>query len=179
MSTEHLAHKKKIQHHGWHVLIQTLCAVIFILGVLYIFNLVSTSELLWAVGSGALSSSSYVVFGQPHTRSGRPSHIISGYIIGMFSGELIRLVIMYSHPLIHIAIGLNVFYIYAALAALSVGLSLYLMTFFKVTHPPAAGMALVLVLDMRDYRTLVVIIAAAFLLSLIRHIFRKQLINLS
>ncbi len=49
------------------------------------------------------------------------------------------------------------------------------MVLFKLEPPPAAGLAVVMVLDIRNMEAMLIILAAAILLTLIRTIFRNQL----
>ena len=50
-----------------------------------------------------------------------------------------------------------------------------LTVFFKLEHPPAAGLTVVMVLDIPNMEAILIILAAAILLTLIRTIFKNQL----
>jgi len=168
-----------VRKHTWSNLIwQPLLAMVFIALVLFFMNHFSTSDVLWAVGAGSLSSSCYIVFGNPTLKASEPRKIIGGYFIGIFTGFILRFAIMYFHEHDCGLFGTPHFYVVAILAAISVSLCLFFMSLLKVQHPPAAGMALVLVIDMRDYDEILIVVIAAFLLALIRYIFRSRLVDL-
>lgn len=170
---------KAVSKHLWPNLIwQPLTAVIFICVVLFFLNRISQSDLLWAVGAGALSSSCYIVFGRPSSITADPWNIIGGYLIGMVSGELIRLLSIQTYPVTMDFMNNPYFHIMGMFAAISVGLALVVMAVLNLEHPPAAGLALVLVLDVRDYRVLAVIFVAVIALTVIRVGLRKYLLDL-
>ena len=161
-----------------HLILQPLMAIVFVCIALYCFRIVSSSTILWAVGAGALSSSCYIVFGRPNCNPAKPINIIGGYLIGILCGEAVRLLLL----------SLNIyggdfftaihFHYMGMLASISVGLCLYIMALLKLEHPPAAGMALVLVLDLHDYIVLFIIMGAAFVLAGIRKVLGDRLVSL-
>ena len=69
-------------------------------------------------------------------------------------------------------------HVYWLCAVLSVGASMFLMVVFDFQHPPAAGIGLVMVLDIHHHIVLLVILGAAVVLSLLKFLLRKQLKNL-
>lgn len=158
--------------------IQTTMAVCFIFMVLIGFNYVSSSTLLWAIGSGALSSTAFIVFSHPMTKSAEPKQIIMGYVIGLLSGLFVSLVMHLSDRFAGITYDSG-FYLYAMEAACSVGITLLIMNFFHVNHPPAAGIALVLVIDINSYNSLAVIALAVLFLSAVHHFLRGRMIDLA
>lgn len=169
-----------MKKHTWSNLIwQPLLAVIFISIVLFFMDHYSTSDVLWAVGAGSLSSSSYIVFGSPSLKSALPEKIIGGYVIGILTGFLLRFAIMYSHHHECGLFGMPNFYMIAFLAAISVGLCLFFMALLRVQHPPAAGMALILVIDMRDYIEILIVLLASLLLAIVRYALRNRLVDLT
>ena len=165
--------------HTWPNLIwQPSVAIIFVLLVLFVMGHFASGDVLWAVGAGSLSSSSYIVFGQPSNSSGEPKKIVGGYLVGILTGFILRILIMQIHNLESSFPGTSHFYFIGFIAAISVGICLFFMALLRLEHPPAAGMALVLVIDMHDYNEIVIVIMAAFLLALIRRFLSKQLIDL-
>ena len=63
-------------------------------------------------------------------------------------------------------------------AALSVGLSIFLMVITDTEHPPAAGTALGLVIPGWSWSAVVFIMSSAVILSLLRIALRRKLVNL-
>ncbi len=168
--------------HNWPNLIwQPLAAILFLWVVLICLDQLATSQILWAVGAGSLASSSYIVFGKPHGPTAIPLRIIGGYLVGIATGGLMRLASVYVFP-VFAGTMFNVhpqaMQLVGVAAALSVGLSLFFMVLLRLEHPPAAGMALVLVLDVRDYYVVYVVIIAAIILALLRMLLRRYLQDL-
>lgn len=166
--------------HQWlPMTVQSLATIIFLSLVLFALNTVGKSEVVWAVGAGSLASSCFLVFGRPHARGAQPKRIVGGYLIGVITGELIHFTITRFTFFQHVFFGSPHFQAIAVLAAIAVGVSLILMVLLHVEHPPAAGMALVLVLDVHDYHVLTVIVVASLVLALIRWGFGRFMVNLT
>lgn len=167
------------QKHTWSNLIwQPLIAVFFVMFILFFMDHFANSDVLWAVGAGSLSSSCYIVFGKPSSSAADPKRIVGGYLIGILTGIVLRLLTMHFHDFQCGFLGTPHFHVIGVVAAFSVGLCLFFMSLLKLEHPPAAGMALVLLVDMRDYGEILLIILSAFLLAFIRYFLRKRLVDL-
>lgn len=166
--------------HPWsHLIWQPLVAIIFVIFILFFMNHFANSDVLWAVGAGSLSSSSYIVFGKPSCAAAQPKKIIGGYLVGILTGFSLRIITMQFHDFECMLLGTPHFHLIALVAAVSVGLSLFFMALLKLEHPPAAGMALVLVIDMRDYNEILIVVIAAMLLALIHRLFSRRLVDLT
>lgn len=161
-----------------NLILQPLLATVFILLVLFFMNRFSDSDVLWAVGAGSLSSSCYTVFGKPSSPIAQPTKLIGGYLIGIVTGFTLRFVSMGIHDMQCAFFGTNHFHIIAIIAAISVGLCLFFMAIFKLEHPPAAGMALVLVIDMRENNEIFLVILAVLFLALLHRLLRRKLVDL-
>lgn len=168
-----------MQARRWHhFLWQPALAIAVICLLLFLFNRFAASDILWAVGAGSLASSCCLVFGSPSSQSASVRCILGGYAIGILSGELVRLLLLYfGITSVNFLAMMDAHWI-GLLASISVGLSILLMSFFRFQHPPAVGMSLVLVLDLRDYRTLAVVVIGAVLVATLRVVFAKKLADL-
>lgn len=173
-------------HHNYKRIVAQMCgAIIYVMIVLVCMDMAATSQVLWAVGSSSLASSAYLVFSLPSSHASQPSRILGGFVIGAVSGFLVHSIAMWlvaasggsTHTmLLDISSDTHMYWIIGAFA---VGLSMILMVIFDFEHPPAAGMSLALVLELKHYTAILVIMALALLLCLIRYIFRHQLRDLS
>ncbi|HHE04885.1 MAG TPA: HPP family protein, partial [candidate division WOR-3 bacterium] len=67
---------------------------------------------------------------------------------------------------------------YVIFGALSVGISLFLMAITDTEHPPAAGMALGLVINTWDYNTLLFIVGAVVVMYSVKRILRPLMVDL-
>lgn len=122
------------------------------------------SDILKAVGAGSLASSAVAVFTKPHTRAADPYRMVLAYFISIAVGMAFRF--GYEHWFAYCAHSSVCWPGY--LAVLAVVVSLLVMLSFKIDHPPAAGLALILVLDVHDYRTLIIILISVMMLAIIR-----------
>jgi CBS domain-containing membrane protein len=162
-----------------HVIGQTVAAVVFVALVLLAMNLVSSNAALWAVGSSALASSAYIVFALSKGPAAMPRSIVGGYFIAGIVGWLfhITLVSLYGWVANHNLLQAhpNVFWI---TASLSVGVSMLLMIILECQHPPAAGVALVLVLNVHEIAPVMVIFTSAVVLATLRWLLGNRLVSL-
>ncbi len=165
--------------YPWFNLIwQSLLATIFTGWILFFMNYFANSNVLWAVGAGSLSSSSYIIFSKPSTAPAAFKNILSGYLIGIITGIILYIVKMSLGFFNYGILEMPYSYIIGIMAASSVGLCLFIMALFKVEHPPAAGVALVLVVDIYNYNEIIFIIVAALLLAMTHYCLRNKLVDL-
>ena len=116
----------------------------------------------------SLRSTSFFVFAMPHKKSASNYVIFLGNTIGIIVGG-----ICYGLGILFASFPL------AILAALSVGLSLFLMVIFEAEHPPAAGIALGLVLEGFNIYTLLVVYFVLVILLIMRRVLKRWLIDLT
>jgi len=167
---------KRDHYYFLHLLIQSLAATVFMFLLLFSLNRVLADEFIWAAGASTLASTVYIVFGTPHVSSAKPYRILMGYITAMCCGYLLQIAAVQlcdaTNYCVHLQYHHHVFEIAAAIA---VGLSFLVMFLLRFYHPPAAGLALVMVLDIHNIKAIVVICIAVLVLVLIRLLFAKQL----
>ncbi|PIZ03626.1 MAG: hypothetical protein COY58_08420 [Gammaproteobacteria bacterium CG_4_10_14_0_8_um_filter_38_16] len=147
-------------------------AIIFLFVILNLFYHTAKSDVLWAVGAGSLASSAFIIFSKPSSVSAHPLRLIVAYVVAILCGMLLHVMgglLLYS--------GYGFVWI-SFLASVSVVVCLFLMMGLKIEHPPAVGMALVFVIDLKDYRTSILIIAAITVLVLLKLLLNRQLSDL-
>lgn len=156
---------------------QPLAAIIYVALVLLVLSHTNSSQIIWAIGAGSLSSSSCIVFASPHNKSASTKNLCLGYLIGIGVGVLMHIALMKAAPLLSqtVLFHSNTFW---ALASIAVGLTIIAMIACDVFHPPAVGIALVLVLDIQHYGIIAVILLSAFILALLRYILNPYLKDL-
>lgn len=145
---------------------------IFLFIILNLFYHTAQSDVLWAVGSGSLASSAFTVFLRPSAISAHPLRLIVAYVIAILCGMLLHVV---GEDLLYAG---HTFVWMSFLASAAVIVCVYLMFWLKVEHPPAVGMALVFVIDLKDYRTSILIIAAITVLVLLKLALNRKLSDL-
>jgi CBS-domain-containing membrane protein len=169
----------KFKEHSPHLYIQPGLAVLYVAFILFLLSLVdSKATLLWAIGVGALSSSSYIVFVTPQAPVARSRRILGGYFVGITTGLIVHLILSKIYTLMPENSYFHASHLFWMSAAITVGLSMLMMIIFSVEHPPAVGVSLVLVLNLDGYMTLFLIFIGAIILSCIKWLLRKWLINL-
>jgi len=173
-----------MQAAGWkkskkHFLLQVLFAIIFMVFVLVLMSLDSKSQILWALGAGALASSTFIIFTIPQSISAEPRRVVGGYLIAIIIGIGIHFLLTHVLHIISGHFAIENIQIFWVSAAISIGLAMISMVLLDCQHPPAAGISIVLVLNIQEYYTVAVIILSVIALALIRYFFRNYLINLS
>lgn len=158
-----------------HLLLQAFFAVLFIALALWLLELSSGSIILWSAGAGALSSSCFIVFAMPHSPTSKASRIIRAYIIAILVGGFFGWLLQSLCPYFCSGASLVDQHLFWVSSALAVGISMVLMVLCGGEHPPAAGVCLVLVVDVRHWLVVVVIFGCACLLAFIHHFFAKHL----
>jgi CBS-domain-containing membrane protein len=161
--------------HRMAMIWQPMVAVIFIAVVLYALSQTGGSDIIWAIGAGALSSSACIVFLTPNSQIGHARHVIGGYAIGSLVGVLVHWIMQQVEPVLSQHIAQHHLHAFWVLAAISVGIAMVIMAWIKCLHPPAVGMSVVLVLDIHHYDTVIVILAAAVCLAIIRRLLNRYL----
>lgn len=102
--------------------------------------------------------------------------MLGGYLIAIIIGSL-----FYSFTTLSILehLPISIKTIYIVFGAMAVGFTIFAMVVTDTEHAPAAGMSLGLVLNTWDYKTLLFVVMAVFMLALIRYLFRSVLIDLT
>ncbi len=161
----------KFRTHWKRYVFQCLMASVTILVVLLFLDVIKHTAIIATLGASA-----FIVFTMPLSYSSAPRPLIGGYAIGIAIG-------IGCHFLAYLAVWGRiapesqlpiVFF-----AAAAVGVVILLMTVANAEHPPAAGMALGLVMNRWDWETLCFILAAVLFLIVVRVTLRKHLIDLT
>lgn len=123
-----------------------------------------------------LGSSVFLIFALPSAYSSRARPLLGGYLIAIIIGSL-----FYSFTTLSILehLPISIKTIYIVFGAMAVGFTIFAMVVTDTEHAPAAGMSLGLVLNTWDYKTLLFVVMAVFMLALIRYLFRSVLIDLT
>ena len=128
-----------------------------------------------AVVIATLGASSFIAFAMPEAQSSRPRFLIGGYLVGTAvacSCYYISLV-----PLLEKLPFLSEFSI-VVFGAISVGLTIFIMVIINTEHPPAASLALGLIINECNYETIIVVLIGITSLSVIKEVLKPILKNL-
>ena len=120
-----------------------------------------------AVIIASLGSTVFIVFTMPNSIAANPRNIVGGHLVGLAAGSLFTLI---PH---------STFLPSAVVYAFAVGLSIFVMVVTDTEHPPAAGLALGLVLNEAcDVRVLAVVLIGIVALSAAKEALKPLLIDL-
>jgi CBS-domain-containing membrane protein len=123
----------------------------------------------------SFGASVFLVFGMPHAQSTRPRFLIGGYLIGLLVGSgfhwlrpLLRSPEVFQPAMIS----------HVALAAGAVGVAMFTMVVTDTEHPPAAGLALGVVLSPWSWQMLLAVAVGIVVLTAIKQVMKPILRNL-
>lgn len=123
---------------------------------------------LWAIGAGSLASSTYLVFVTPKQPHSDFFQMFFSYLICAIIGVTGNLIL----------INVNSLFWKDVIAAFAVGLSLFTMSRAELRHSCAAGISVMLALELRNEYPVIVILALVLLLSAIRACLKSKLRDL-
>ncbi len=155
--------------HRWQYIAQCLLATGTILGILLLLDGTRQTAIIASLGASA-----FIVFTSPNSRSSTVRSLLGGYTVGCVAGIGCSLLAsLIGHKGVE-----DWGSVLIAMGAISVGLSIFGMVITDTEHPPAAGLALALVLNSWDLSTLLVIAAAITFLTGVRIFFRNSIRDL-
>ncbi len=160
---------KKVSDNFNQYIRQCLMATAIIIVIITSLDVIEQTVIIATLGA-----TTFIVFAMSHSYASRPRRIFGGYAIGL----LIGLVVYYLEYFLLILDpegfeGINIF-----LGGFAIGASIFLMVFTNTEHPPAAGLAIGLLFNPWDLRTIFVIAVAITFLSSSRYFLRNWLIDL-
>lgn len=157
---------------------QTIVAMLFVWLVMIAFDLIHASQHMWVVGVGVLSTSTFYVFAMPNTTPAHPLRILVGYLLGLVIGIAIQYAfsVVTSQP--SGEIGKSYHHLFEVGGFLAFGATMIIMVGIRSEHPPAAALALLLVLEYKNFTAITIIVIGAILLALLRFVFGRTLKDL-
>ena len=131
--------------------------------------------LVHAVLFAAIGSTTFVLFVMPRSPTATPRHVIGGHAVGLAVGSLFVFVL---DSALGVSLQAQAPYAFDLLAALSVGVTMFMMAVTNTEHAPAAGTSLRLVLVGWNVQIVVFVLTAAVTLSLVHQLLGKRLKDL-
>ena len=149
---------------------QCFLATLSVLAVLLILDVISDAAVIAVLGA-----SSFIAFTMPEAHASRPRFMIGGYLVGIAAGGLCHYLSL-APPLAQLPVFEETSCI--VFGALAVGLAIFVMVVTDTEHPPAAGLALGLVLEEYSLTTVVVALVGIVSLSVVKAALKPALKNL-
>ena len=143
---------------------QSLVAVLVLMAVLYFLDILTHGAIVAALGA-----STFIVFAMPNSVTAQPRNLIGGHIMGLIAGSICYFALIYP------SLGVTEEFVYILAAALSVGLSIFLMVITNTEHPPAAATALGIVAYGWSWWVVLFVLLFSVMLSLVRYLLRNWL----
>lgn len=161
---------EKFKNNKIKYISQCFLATMAVLVVLLILDTMSNAAVIAALGA-----SSFIAFTMPHADASRPRFLIGGYLVGTASGALCHYLSTLGalRELLVIPEFANVVF-----GAAAVGLAIFVMVIINTEHPPAASVALGLVLNECSLMTVAVVLIGIVSLTIIKSVLKPVLINL-
>ena len=150
--------------------LQCSLAAAVVLILLMVLDAVTQTVLIAALGASV-----FIAFAVPRSLHSSPRCLIGGYLAGILAGSLMAtLNIAFDFSDVVTAHASMVVF-----GALATGLAMFLMVVTKTEHPPAAALALGLMLNEWSLLTLVVVIVGVVALSICKQLVLPILMDLS
>ena len=162
---------EKFRNHKARYLFQCSLTTVSVLILLLLMDVISDRVIVASLGA-----SSFIAFTMPHARESSPRFLIIGYAIGIFSAcicSYISCLLVGNQQFIAYHISYHILF-----GALAVGLSVFLMVVTNSEHPPAAALALGLVMDGCPPVSIIVSLIGIVALCLIKAALKRYMINL-
>ncbi len=161
---------EKFKSNKARYIFQCLLATLCVFVVLLILDAMTDAAVIAALGA-----SSFIAFTMPEAQVSRPRFLIGGYLVGIAAGY-----VGHHLSLIPWLAQLSIIQERSSVVfgALSVGLAILVMVVTDTEHPPAAGLALGLVLDEYNHRTVAIVLVGLISLSLIKAVLKPVLKDL-
>lgn len=151
-------------------IIQSIFAVVAVALILFFIEVLTHAAIVAALGASA-----FIVFTMPNSITARPRRLIGGHVVGLICGTFCYYAFL-AGPVGELAVKWE--YITWFASALSVGLSIFLMTVTDTEHPPAASTALGIVIHAWSYQVVIFVLLFAIGLALLRRMLRRYLRDL-
>jgi CBS-domain-containing membrane protein len=143
-------------------------AGVVVLVLLLVLDAVTQTVLIAALGASA-----FIAFAVPRSPHSSPRHMIGGYLVGIIAGSLMATL----KATIDISPGID-HAIMVIFGAIAISLAMFTMVVTRTEHPPAAALALGLVLNEWSLLTLLVVLFGVIGLSIIKQLVLPALLDL-
>ena len=161
---------EKFKHNVARYMLQCALATLIIAIVLVFLDVLTHTATVAALGA-----SSFIAFTMPAYDVSKPRFMIGGYLVGTSVGCFCHFLSL-SPWMTALFVSQRTSSI--VFGALSVGLAIFLMVITDTEHAPATSVALGLMLEKWDYRTLAFVLCGIILISALKWLLKPVLKNL-
>lgn len=143
-------------------------AGLVVLVLLLVLDAVTQTVLIAALGASA-----FIAFAVPRSMHSGPRSMIGGYVVGILAGSLMAAL----NTLIDAPASID-HALMVVFGAIAISLAMFTMVVTRTEHPPAAALALGLVLNEWSLLTLCVVLIGVIGLSIIKQLILPALLDL-
>jgi CBS-domain-containing membrane protein len=161
--------ERHLRHDGFKRYgLQCGLAGFVVLLLLLILDSVTQTVLIAALGASA-----FIAFAVPRSPHSGPRSMIGGYLVGCLCGAAMSLASsLFQFSVVSVHVTTVIF------GALAISLAMFTMVVTRTEHPPAAALALGLVLNEWTVLTLLVVITGVVILSIVKRLVLPVLLDL-
>jgi len=139
-----------------------------VLVLLFVLDAVTQTVLIAALGASA-----FIAFAVPRSLHSAPRNLIGGYVVGILAGSLMGTL----NAMIDVSPALD-HAVMVICGAIAISLAMFTMVVTRTEHPPAAALAIGLVLNEWSLLTLLVVLLGVIGLSIIKQLVLPALLDL-
>jgi CBS-domain-containing membrane protein len=139
-----------------------------VLVLLLVLDAVTQTVLIAALGSSA-----FIAFAVPRSLHSGPRSLVGGYVVGILAGSLMGTL----NTLIDVSPSFD-HAVMVICGAIAISLAMFTMVVTRTEHPPAAALALGLVLNEWSLLTLLVVLLGVVELSIVKQLVLPALLDL-
>ena len=161
---------KKLRQDIRPYIFQSVLATGTILMILLVLDVIEHTAIIATLGSSA-----FLVFTRPRAYASRLRPLLGGYLIGIVVGMFFYMLSLLPQMA---SLPISQSTIYIVYGAMSVGCAIFFMVATSTEHPPAAGMALSLVMNAWDGGTLLFILLAVLSMAFMRRLLQPVMVDL-
>ena len=170
-----LAAVRKFKMHPWHFIWQPLLAATFVVVMLAALGGFGHVTFLGVIGTTSLGSTAFLVFSSPSNKTASIRRMWGGYFISALMGVVFSAVLFI---LKQKHVDLSQCFCAEIAAALAMAITMFLMAVLNLEHPPAAGLALGLVVEPWTAYTMCEFLLIVVFMALVKIVLRPWLIDL-
>ena len=161
---------KKFRQNILKYILQCSLATIAIFIILLFLDVLTETAIIASLGATA-----FIAFTMPNAYASKTRPLLGGYIVGIIVGIILNFIATATF-ITNLPISTSI--TIAIFGAISVGIAIFLMVATDTEHPPAAGIALGLIINTWEPATIFYILIAVILLTSIRKTLKPYMLDL-
>ena len=162
---------RKLRGNVSRYIFQCGLATLTIIIILLLLNVFEHTAIIASLGATA-----FIAFAMPNAKSSSTRRLLGGYAVGLIAGCLLSC--LATRSLTPGFVERPALPYIVICGGFAVGLSIFLMVITNTEHPPAAGIALGLVLNVWSHKTIIVIASAILIMAIARKLLKSRMVDL-